>query len=66
VEDLGLQPDQLMACSVADDLGPDGKLRRTRGDLFLLRCGHRRNLPRSDDKRGEEGGQAGQGARMSS
>jgi len=36
LEDLGLQPDQLVAWFAwADDLGPDGKVRRTSGDLFF-------------------------------
>lgn len=36
LEDLGLKPDQLVSWYVwADDLGPDGKRRRTTGDLFF-------------------------------
>jgi len=36
LEDLGVQPDQLVAWFVwADDVGPDGKVRRTAGDLFF-------------------------------
>jgi hypothetical protein len=36
LEDLGVKPDQLVSWFVwADDLGPDGKLRRTTGDLFF-------------------------------
>ncbi len=36
LEDLGLQPDQLVSWFVwADDLGPDGRVRRTPGDLFF-------------------------------
>ena len=36
LEELGLQPDDLMSWFVwADDIGPDGKVRRTTGDLFF-------------------------------
>jgi len=36
LEDLGVKPDQLVSWFVwADDLGPDGQLRRTTGDLFF-------------------------------
>ena len=36
LEDLGAQPDQVIAWFVwADDLGPDGQVRRTSGDLFF-------------------------------
>lgn len=36
LEDLGVQPDQVVAWFVwADDIGPDGQLRRTTGDLFF-------------------------------
>jgi hypothetical protein len=36
LEDLGVQPDQLISWYVwADDVGPDGKVRRTNGDLFF-------------------------------
>jgi len=36
LEDLKAQPDQLISWFVwADDLGPDGKVRRTTGDLFF-------------------------------
>ncbi|HWA10870.1 MAG TPA: hypothetical protein VG838_15630 [Opitutaceae bacterium] len=36
LEDLGVQPDQLLSWYVwADDVGPDGKVRRTNGDLFF-------------------------------
>jgi hypothetical protein len=36
LEELSLQPDQLVAWFVwADDLGPDGQVRRTAGDLYF-------------------------------
>ena len=36
LEDLGLEPDQLLSWFVwADDIGPDGQVRRTTGDLFF-------------------------------
>ena len=36
LEELGLNPDQLVAWHVwADDYGPDGEVRRTNGDLFF-------------------------------
>ncbi len=36
LEDLGAKPDDLIAWHVwADDIGPDGKVRRTNGDLFF-------------------------------
>ncbi|HKP36278.1 MAG TPA: hypothetical protein VJT71_05430, partial [Pyrinomonadaceae bacterium] len=36
LEDLGLTPDQLVSWHLwAEDVGPDGKLRRTSGDMFF-------------------------------
>ncbi len=36
LEDLGAKPDDLISWYVwADDIGPDGKLRRTQGDLYF-------------------------------
>ncbi|HWI57465.1 MAG TPA: hypothetical protein VNZ22_09575, partial [Bacillota bacterium] len=36
LEELGLRPDDLMSWFVwADDIGPDGKVRRTSGDLYF-------------------------------
>jgi hypothetical protein len=36
LEDLGVQPDELVAWFVwADDVGPDGQVRRTSGDLYF-------------------------------
>jgi hypothetical protein len=36
LEDLGVQPDELVAWFVwADDIGPDGQLRRSSGDLYF-------------------------------
>jgi hypothetical protein len=36
LEELGLEPDQLVSWFVwADDVGPDGKVRRTMGDLYF-------------------------------
>lgn len=36
LEDLGVQPDQVVAWFAwADDIGPDGQIRRTTGDLFF-------------------------------
>jgi hypothetical protein len=36
LEDLGVQPDELVAWFVwADDVGPDGQLRRSTGDLYF-------------------------------
>ncbi len=36
LEDLGLQPDQLVSWFAwADDIGPDGQVRRTAGDMFF-------------------------------
>ena len=36
LEDFGLQPDDLVSWFVwADDIGPDGQIRRTSGDLFF-------------------------------
>jgi len=36
LEDLGVQPDQLISWYIwADDIGPDGQPRRTNGDLFF-------------------------------
>ena len=37
LEDLGVQPDQLIAWFVwADDIGPDGQVRRTSSDMYFL------------------------------
>jgi len=62
LEDLGIQPDQLMAWFLwADDLGPDGKLRRTSGDLFFAEVRPFDEVFREGDDSAGGGGQQGQG-----
>src|SRR6266404_1580978 len=62
LEEIGLQPDQLMAWFLwADDLGPDGKLRHTRGDLFFAEVRPFDEIFREGDDSAGGGGQAGQG-----
>ncbi len=62
LEDLGIQPDQLMAWFLwADDLGPDGKLRRTSGDLFFAEVRPFDEVFREGDDNAGGGGQGGQG-----
>src|ERR1044071_1531621 len=67
LEDLGIQPDQLMAWFLwADDLGPDGKLRRTSGDLFFAEVRPFDEVFREgDDSAGAGGaGQDGQSSKL--
>ncbi len=66
LEDLHVQPDQLISWYVwADDIGPDGKVRRTTGDLYfgeirpfeeVFRQGNQEN---QEQESGGEGGQGG-------
>jgi hypothetical protein len=59
LEDLGVQPDQLISWFVwADDLGPDGQLRRTTGDLFFAEVRPFDEVFRENQNPGQEG-QAG-------
>ncbi len=56
LEELGAQPDQLFSWHLwADDLGPDGKTRRTTGDLFFGEVRHFEEIFR--DGSGQEGGE---------
>ena len=62
LEDLGIQPDQLLAWFLwADDLGPDGNLRRTSGDLFFAEVRPFDEVFREGDDSAGGGGQGGQG-----
>jgi hypothetical protein len=70
LEDLGVQPDQLVAWFVwADDFGPDGKIRRTAGDLFFGEVRPFEEVFREgqgmDGQNGQSGQQrGGQGAKL--
>ncbi len=58
LEDLGLLPDQLVSWHLwAEDVGPDGKLRRTSGDMFFAEVRPFEEIFRED----ESGGGAGAG-----
>ena len=55
LEELGAQPDQMIAWFVwADDIGPDGQVRRTTGDLYFAEV-----RPFEEIFREGEGGQEG-------
>ncbi|HTH47354.1 MAG TPA: hypothetical protein VMB21_07570, partial [Candidatus Limnocylindria bacterium] len=55
LEELGAQPDQIIAWFVwADDIGPDGQVRRTTGDLYFAEV-----RPFEEIFREGEGGQEG-------
>ncbi len=59
LEDLALQPDELIAWFAwADDIGPDGQVRRTSTDLFFGEVRPFEEVFR--EGQGMEGGQAGQ------
>jgi hypothetical protein len=59
LEDLKLQPDQLISWFMwADDVGPDGQLRRTAGDLFFGEVRPFDEIFR--EGQGMDGGQGGQ------
>lgn len=74
LEDLGVQPDQLVAWFVwADDRGPDGQVRRTTGDLFfgevrpfdeIFREGQGLAGQSPPGQSGDQSGQGGQSARL--
>jgi len=67
LEDFGLQPDDLVSWFVwADDIGPDGQIRRTSGDLFFgeIRPFEEvfREASNSSGQQQQEGEQGGQGS----
>jgi hypothetical protein len=63
LEELGVEPDQLLSWFVwADDLGPDGELRRTAGDLFFAEVRPFEEIFREGQAMDGQGGQQqGQG-----
>ena len=65
LEDLGARPDQVVAWFAwADDIGPDGKTRRTTGDLFFAEVRPFEEIFREGEGQGggeEEPGGGGQG-----
>src|SRR5262249_31631898 len=69
LEDLGVKPDDLVSWHVwADDIGPDGKVRRTDGDLFFAEVRpfdeiFRESQQQSDDQQMGGGMQAPNGTR---
>ena len=62
LEDLGLVPDQLVSWHLwAEDIGPDGKLRRTAGDMFFAEVRPFDEIFREDESGGGgAGGMNGQ------
>jgi hypothetical protein len=61
LEELGLQPDQLVAWFVwADDYGPDGEIRRTNGDLFFGEIRPFEEIFREGEQMGGSGGEPGE------
>ncbi len=73
LEDLGVQPDDLVSWFVwADDIGPDGKRRRTTGDLFFAEVRPFEEVFRQgqsmsggqEQQQGQAGGQEGAAARL--
>ncbi len=66
LEDLGAKPDQVVAWFAwADDIGPDGKTRRTTGDLFFAEVRPFEQIFREGEGQSggeqEQGGEQGQG-----
>jgi len=62
LEDLGVQPDQLVSWYVwADDIGPDGKVRRTNGDLFFAEIRPFDEIFRESQQQQSDQQQQGQG-----
>ncbi len=62
LEDLGVQPDQLVSWYVwADDVGPDGKVRRTNGDLFFAEIRPFDEIFRESQQQQSDQQQQGQG-----
>jgi hypothetical protein len=60
LEELGVEPDQLISWFVwADDVGPDGQVRRTMGDLYFAEVRPFEEVFR--EGQGNEGGAAGGG-----
>jgi len=74
LEDLGVQPDSLVSWFVwAEDVGPDGRVRRTSGDLYfaevrpfdeIFRQGPSMAGGQSQERQQQEGGAGGQAGRL--
>lgn len=69
LEELGVQPDELISWFVwADDAGPDGRVRRTTGDLFFAEVRPFDEIFRegqgSDSQQGQSGQSGGRTARL--
>jgi hypothetical protein len=70
LEELGVQPDQLLAWFVwADDTGPDGQIRRTTGDLYFAEVRpfdeiFREGMAMDGQSGQQQQRQGGQGARL--
>lgn len=61
LEDIGLVPDQLVSWHLwAEDTGPDGKLRRTAGDMFFAEVRPFDEIFREDESGGGGGAMSGQ------
>jgi len=62
LEDLAVRTDQLLTCYVwADDIGPDGKLRRTSSDMFFAEVRPFDEIFREGESMEGGGGQQGGG-----
>lgn len=62
LEELGVKPDQLISWFLwADDIGPDGKVRRTATDMYFAEVRPFEEIFRRDNSGGEEGGGGGGG-----
>lgn len=60
LEELGVKPDQLISWFLwADDVGPDGKVRRTSTDMYFAEVRPFEEIFRRDNSGGEEGGGGG-------
>ena len=65
LEELGLHPDQLLAWFVwAEDLGPDGQVRRNQGDMFFGEVRPFETVFREGEGGGGEGGEGAGGGGM--
>src|SRR5581483_10158506 len=65
LEDLGLQPDQLLSWYLwAEDVGPDGQVRRNPGDLYFAEIRPFEEIFREGDSQGGGGGGGGEADRQ--
>jgi hypothetical protein len=65
LEELGVKPDDLISWYAwADDIGPDGKVRRTSGDLFFAEVRPFDEIFREQQQQGEQGGGGGGGGQQ--